>query len=278
LVAEARNMLLSRGCVVVGGVIQPIDDLSAYDPSAVSNLSNSLDQMSISSSLHMKNSHGVYNRTVVEPGQIANPSNLHWQYVSKGDALYCCDELLRVRGLFGPHMYITILQLIDLLPSASLCEILQDKDQPDTTGATTAGAGAGGGANLATNISNNPHEAMIDLEKFLEILYFEFLHQDNTIRLQNNLVFGEYAMNSAVTAVPRAINDTDQVKRPFIIDDDGAGFGGYHIHNLSRIKDILHTLIRYDPMRTGEIDPVLGEKIFIKTLIELDHYPMTMDM
>jgi hypothetical protein len=253
LISEARNMLLSRGCVVVGGLIHPIDEMSSSIAGSSRVQLNNLDNISVASSLMSPS-------TFREPSQnnasTAAASDMRWQYVSKADALHVCDELLRIRGHFGPHMYVTILHLIDLLPSATLSHIMMEEVNVNPAEINPT----------APKIVHNPNELMIDLEKFLEILFFEFLHQDYNLRIQNNLVFGEYAMNDAITAKARDINAVE--KRELIIDDD-TGVGPYHKNNLSRIKDILHVMIKYDPLRTGEIDPIIGHKLLVKILLDL---------
>ncbi len=300
LITEARNLLLSRGCVVVGGVIQP-----SYDDSGTGNSNagiNNFDNISISSTLLTSNTFTYVETSAHPPHQptllpTTGANDMRWQYISKADALYVCDELLRIRGKMGPHMYVTVLHLIDLLPSATLTQI-QSEDKAgilsmpalDSYGAPNIsmfgleGVGVPEKWNLENGdnrketaeekMVNNPNELMIDLEKFLEILYFEFLHQDRNIRLQKGLVFGsEYSTNNAVTAKARSINEADQSKRPLVLDDDAGSFGPYHAHNLSRIHDILHLFMRYDPLRSGEIDPIIGQKMFVKILLDVSRVP-----
>lgn len=150
-----------------------------------------------------------------------------WQYVPKADVLLCADEMLRERGKYGPSMFEQMLKIIGDIPSV---ESFMSADglihKTDTT------------------------SPMIDLERFLEVLYHEFIHFDQHIREAEVSVFGEHSMSVAVTAQSR---DIVKGKRRLVMDDHISPFGPHHEANLSKIRSWLLEFEQFDPMRTGVV-------------------------
>lgn len=154
-----------------------------------------------------------------------------WQYVPKADVLLCTDEMLRERGKFGPSMYEHILKLVADIPAI---DSFVSAD----------------GLIHKTDISS----PMVDMERFLEVLYHEYLESEKFIRETEISVFGEQAMSAAVTAQSR---DIVRGKRRLVMDDHLSPFGPHHEINLNKIRVWLLEFAQFDPMRTGVVSQEL---------------------
>jgi hypothetical protein len=148
-----------------------------------------------------------------------------WQYVPKADALYVADEMLRERGKFGPAMYDQVLRIVGEIPAVH---------------SYTSADGQVHKTDIAA--------PMVDLERFLEVLYHEYLRFDRLNRQYELDVFGETSMTSAVSAQSR---DIVHRKRKLIMDDHISAFGPFHEINLSKIRSWLLEFEPFDPLRTG---------------------------
>lgn len=165
-------------------------------------------------------------------------SKISWIYTTRTSAVAVCDELLRVRGQYGPHMYLDLFDTVNTLPLADL-----SSEELDALPAAH-------------------RTEVIDLERFLECLYFEYMRKDEQIKALQKRVFGEYSLNIASAAISREINTAEAERRAPINDELDVGFGPHHAFNLSRIQDIMKGCMRVDALRTGVVSKdVLQDRI-----------------
>ncbi|KAJ1430043.1 hypothetical protein B484DRAFT_54599 [Ochromonadaceae sp. CCMP2298] len=150
---------------------------------------------------------------------------VRWQYVPRADVQQVVDELLRARGRFGPAMY--------------------EKVQAAVGGIAAVESFVSADGLVHSTYKSN---ALIDLERFLETLFFEYLSSFHTLRDLEASLFGEQAMSTAITARPRDISNHAQHPA---MDDVDASFGLYHFRNLVKIRALLLEYIQHDPQRTG---------------------------
>lgn len=193
LCVEARSVLCSRGCVIQGDLIQPFS--MTQQPSFIQN---------------------------------GAALQVRWQYITKADAHWCTDEMLRARGNYGPSVYEHIQNMIDTIPIINSFASTDSLVHP---------------ANNST--------PMIDLEKYLELLYFEFLNNANHIKETELSAFGPQSMIAGLNTAAREISQ--KVRSNIVMDDQLMQFGPYHEINLRKIKDWLIDFLRYDPLRTGTV-------------------------
>ncbi|RYG70379.1 hypothetical protein EON64_00355 [archaeon] len=218
LINEARNLLISRGLVIAG------NSLTAMDKGLMQDVNNA-----------------------------SSVASRHacWLYITKSNATAICDELLRVRGQFGPHMYLSIMDIVNGIATVSS----SDDD-------------------LALSTAHEVlHEGdIIDLEKFLEVLFYEYVRQNERIRSLRKRVFGEFSVNVASVAVSREINTQAESKRVTtpINDEIDAGFGSYHSTNLRKIQELLSFCMQHDALRTGQVGAEIMQQAF-KTVLYDNH-------
>jgi hypothetical protein len=193
ITTETRNLLISRGHAVCGEEMV----------SAERDLSQSL------------------RNTVSVP-----VTKVNWMLVRKSHAIAVCDEILRLRGSFGPHTYLQIFDRIDQLPPTEY-------------------------ADNSINIDNE--DCLVDLERVLEIVLFEYVHIDAVISALEHRVFGEFSLSLARSTVPRDISESEPAPRQISDDDQDLGFGPYHLYNLSRARATLKLCLRADSLRTGQL-------------------------
>ena len=180
---------------------------------------------------------------------------VRWQYISRANAMLCVDEMIRERGMCGAEMYRHIQQVVREIPAVY------------SVGSESGGSGYMP-AEDGSEAPSLPLIGMIDFERFLEALYFEFIRFERKIHDAENAVFGDQAMSMAVTAVTRDINH--QSRRELVLDDQSFQFGSHHHANLLKIKDWLMEFIRTDPQRTGTIDQELFHQILSKRAAMID--------
>jgi len=154
---------------------------------------------------------------------------VRWQYVAKADAHWCIDEMLRARGRYGPLVYEGMQNLIDAIP------VTDSYTSPD------------GLVHKA-----NATAPLIDFEKFLEMLYCEFLKNEKIVKDKEADAFGEHSMEAGRSTAPRDISKKPKHKI-LILDDQPSKFGAFHEANLVKIKDWILEFLQYDPLRTGTV-------------------------
>lgn len=176
---ELRSMLMSRGCVLNGPLVYPYD----MDKSEVA----------------------------VRDGLA---QQVRYQHVSRADALNAADEMLRLRGQYGPKVYLHIFNMIECMSTI---------EESDT---------------------------LLDLEMLLDNMLFELIRFEEMILETENNVFGENCFPVGIAAVPRDIG----TKRKLIIDDQDFQFGAFHVANLNVIKRFLLDFILEDPVRVGTLE------------------------
>ena len=205
--AEARSALCARGSVIEGSLMQPY------------------------------NSDFNYMESFVKDGAVWQ---VRWQLVRRADAISIADEILRVRGGYGPAVYLQIFSAIESISQISNKQsygIAEDEIDQRNTGLK---------------------DQLIDFECFLEVLFFEFLRYERMSLESEQNVFGEGAMALAINVIARDINST---KRKLIIDDQDFQYGFFHDANMAKIKLLLLEFIRFDPLRTGVIEQSSFDKV-----------------
>lgn len=218
LVVETRNVLLSRGSIIFGEPIDKYEHMSLFD----TDNTNRLQQQTMADELDANDPDNNSLRVV------------RFQYVTPLEANLVCDEMLRVKGGFGPDVYMPALSAIAALPTKprSQCIPPRKNGEPSLV------------------VADND-EMLVDFEAVLEELFRQFLVHNAMICSLENRIFGEAALNIAVTAKPREINTS--TKRALIMDDD-SGFGPFHAANMQSLKSFARLCGRHDVMRTGTVD------------------------
>jgi len=210
LCVEARSVLSSKGCVISGDLVQPFAATQIQAPNI----------------------------------QSGAALQIRWQCVAKADAHWCIDEMLRVRGRYGPLVYEGMHNLIDALP------VTDSYTSPD------------GLVHKA-----NTTAPLIDFEKFLEMLYCEFLNNEKIVRDKELEAFGEHSMQAGRSTAPRDISRKPRHKI-FILDDQPTKFGAFHEANLIKIKEWIVEFLQYDPLRTGTV----GQEVFTECVVKKHNF------
>lgn len=226
LAIEARDILFSRGSVIHGEAIDKYEKISIRE---IGNDGKILKNFNITG----------------EPASRV----VRFHYVTPIEANMVTDELLRVRGGFGPEFYIPILEEISRIPTKTRKQVLSDHDPDEHVDAIREEKGMGFGS----NDSVREEDKLIDLEGYLEELFRLFVVHAATLKGLDNRLFREANLNVAVTAISREISRSKTSSRILIMDDDTAGFGACHVSNVDKIRKFLHCCIQKDPMRTGTI-------------------------
>ena len=208
---EARSALCARGSVIEGAFMQPY------------------------------NSDFNYIESFVKDGAVWQ---VRWQLVRRADAISITDELLRLRGGYGPAMYLQIFGAIESIPWI--------RNDSYSSGIADGPIGS---------VNPGLNDQLIDLECFLEVLFYEYLRYESLAYDSEQNVFGEGAMALAVNVERRDINNASTAKRKFIIDDQDFQYGFFHDSNMAKIKLLMLEFIRFDPLRTGILDQITFEKV-----------------
>ena len=208
---EARSALCARGSVIEGAFMQPY------------------------------NSDFNYMESFVKDGAVWQ---VRWQLVRRADAISITDEILRLRGGYGPAMYLQIFGAIESIPWI--------KNDSFSSGIADQPIGS---------VNPGLNDQLIDLECFLEVLFYEFLQYESMAYDSEQNVFGEGAMALAVNVEKRDINNSSTSRRKFIIDDQDFQYGFFHDSNMAKIKLLMLEFIRCDPLRTGILEQSTFEKV-----------------
>lgn len=155
--------------------------------------------------------------------------------VSRAAALAVCDDLLRVRGYFGPRTYLDLFDTIQALPDAEQAEDQQQHEEKE--------------------------EDNIDLDQFLETFYFCYLRKDEQIRGLQRSLFGCLSSATSTASSTRIVTPLEgkRLKQPVegvLLSDElemSTDPGPFHSSNLSFILQLLRGCMRRDSLRTGQL-------------------------
>eukprot|EP01039_Chlorochromonas_danica_P011104 gene11104-12370_t len=163
-------------------------------------------------------------------------------------SLAVCDDLLRVRGLFGPRTYLDLFDTIQALPDAQQVEEGQRQEEEE-----------------------EEEEDNIDLDHFLETFYFCYMRKDEQIRdLQHN-IFGSSSSSSSSSTAPGTATSTRRTETAssreslpgegaegskVLLSDEletSSDLGPFHVSNLCFTLRLLRRCMRRDGLRTGQL-------------------------
>jgi hypothetical protein len=198
--------------------------------------------------------------------------------VRRADASAAVDEMFRNRGQFGPAVYLHIYSKVNGIPAVKNGRIQFTDDidmyDEDLTREQTA--------QLALEY--------IDLEKFLEMLFFEFSTVQKTLRKSFAGAFRDDEQGQAqLHALPRDINGEESLKldhedgsilegsvesgasstrssmmSTVIPPKRGVKFlcsGNFHAPNMDKIRNLLFEFMRCDEARSGMVPQEVFETI-----------------
>lgn len=160
----------------------------------------------------------------------------------RADVLLALDDMLRVRGGFGPDIVQEIFGCIDILPALN---------SSSTNVSVNEAIGVEGSIYSVDALqqvytsSEESHNQVIDTELALETAFVQLMRRLHRIREIESHLFGRHAIQEVTNATVVMQDDNPEMDDMYKAES--------LIMNLGKLKTLLLACVRNDPQRTGSI-------------------------
>eukprot|EP01038_Epipyxis_sp_PR26KG_P004872 gene4872-6827_t len=149
---------------------------------------------------------GVHDINLTEKSD-KNVNKVNYHLIRRCDGLTCMDEMLRIRGKFGPSVYLHMNKIINKIPYVyKSIEFMNNNSYEYDYGDYYDGINNNNNNNNNENDNIDNQMNIIDFDVFLEVIFIELeqiIRKTHSVELK---VFGENGYEIGVTARSRDIN------------------------------------------------------------------------